>query len=85
MTAKESLTAREQLLQELTQVSDDLVEEVLDFLLFSKSRRNRPTLQAAEDEQSREEILESLRRSLQDVKTGRTHPVAELWEGIDVE
>jgi hypothetical protein len=33
------MTAREQLLQELNQVSDELVEEVLDFLLFAKSRR----------------------------------------------
>lgn len=80
------MTAREQLLQELTQVSDELVEEILDFLLFAKSRRNYPTLKLSEDDgQPKEQILESLRRSLQDAKAGKTLPISELWEGIDVE
>lgn len=34
------MAARERLLQELAQVSDELAEEALDFLLFTKSRRN---------------------------------------------
>ena len=80
------MTAREQLLQELTQLSDELVEEVLDFLLFAKSRRKRPASNLPEDDdQPKEQILESLRRSLQDAKAGRTRPVSELWEGIDAE
>lgn len=32
------MTAREQLIQEIEQVSDSLVEQVLDFLLFIKGR-----------------------------------------------
>ena len=35
------MTAREQLLQEIEQVSDSLVEEVLDFLLFIKGRQDQ--------------------------------------------
>jgi hypothetical protein len=36
------------------------------------------------DDESEEIILASLRRSLQQVKDGQVHPIAELWEGIDV-
>jgi hypothetical protein len=80
------MAAREQLLQELAQVPDDLVEEVLDFLLFAKSRRTAPTSETKdEDDQPKEQILESLCRSLQDAKAGRTRPVSELWEGMDIE
>ncbi len=79
------MAARERLLQELAQVSDELAEEVLDFLLFAKSRRNQLASKADEDDQPKEQILESLRRSLQDAKEGRTRPVSELWEGVDVE
>lgn len=32
-----------------------------------------------------EEIKASLRRALQEVKEGKTLPISELWEGIDVE
>jgi hypothetical protein len=81
------MTAREQLLQELNHTPDELVEEVLDFLLFAKSRRDTAQFKAVEDEddQPKEQILESLRRSLQDAKAGRTRPISELWEGMDVE
>ncbi len=79
------MTAREQLLQELSQVSDELVEEVLDFLLFAKFRRAAAASTCDEDDQPNEQVLASLRRSLQDAKAGRTRPVAELWEGMDVE
>ncbi len=80
------MTAREHLIQELAQVSDELVEEVLDFLLFAKSRRSYSTLESSdEDDQPKEQILENLRQSLRDAKTGRTRPVSELWEGVDVE
>ena len=80
------MTAREHLIQELAQVSDELVEEVLDFLLFAKSRRTYSIPESIdEDDQSKEQILDNLRQSLRDAKAGRTRPVAELWEGIDVE
>ncbi|WP_196512968.1 hypothetical protein [Nostoc sp. NZL] len=35
------MTAREQFIQEIEQVSDSLVEEVLDFLLFIKDRQDQ--------------------------------------------
>jgi hypothetical protein len=35
------MTAREKLIQEIAQAPDFLVEEVLDFLLFSKQRREQ--------------------------------------------
>jgi hypothetical protein len=37
----DEMTAREQLIQEIAQAPDFLVEEVLDFLLFSKQRREQ--------------------------------------------
>lgn len=38
------MSAREQLIQEIAQAPDFLVEEVLDFLLFTKSRKSPPKL-----------------------------------------
>ncbi|ODH01643.1 hypothetical protein A4S05_27975 [Nostoc sp. KVJ20] len=35
------MTAREELIREIEQVSDSLVEEVLDFLLFIKDRQDQ--------------------------------------------
>jgi hypothetical protein len=36
------MTTREQLIKEIEQAPDFLIEEVLDFLLFAKARRNQP-------------------------------------------
>jgi hypothetical protein len=36
------------------------------------------------DDEPEEIVLASLRRSLQQIKDGKVHPIAELWEGIDV-
>jgi hypothetical protein len=36
------------------------------------------------DDESEEVVLESLRISLQQVRSGQVHPIADLWEGIDV-
>ena len=38
------MTAREQLIQEIDQAPDFLVEELLDFLLFAKTRRSQQPL-----------------------------------------
>ncbi|WP_016877989.1 hypothetical protein ACF3DV_24175 [Chlorogloeopsis fritschii PCC 9212] len=35
------MTAKEQLLREIEEASENLIEEVLDFLLFAKARRNQ--------------------------------------------
>ncbi len=37
------MTAKEQLLQEIEKAPDSLIEEVLNFLLFTKSRADRKT------------------------------------------
>jgi hypothetical protein len=37
------------------------------------------------DDDPKQEILDSLRQSLQDAKLGRTHPISELWNDLDVE
>lgn len=44
------MTAREQLIQEMEQVSDALVEEVLNFLLFVKSRQAQKSLISKDEE-----------------------------------
>jgi hypothetical protein len=36
-----------------------------------------------EDEQSKEEILADLRQAWHEAMTGKTIPVAQIWEGID--
>ncbi len=36
------------------------------------------------DDEPEAMVLDSLRRSLQQIKEGKVHPIAELWEGIDV-
>ena len=36
------------------------------------------------DDESEEVVLDSLRVSLQQIRSGKVHPVSELWNGIDV-
>jgi hypothetical protein len=43
------MTAKEQLIQELEQVPESLAEELLDFLLFTKARRNLTVTQSTPD------------------------------------
>lgn len=35
------MTTRERLIQEISQISEEIVEELLDFLLFTQARRNQ--------------------------------------------
>jgi hypothetical protein len=56
------MTARDQLIQELGQVSDSLVEEVLDFLQFIKARQDQRNL-ASDDQKSqipKQSVLERM-------------------------
>ncbi|NJL40769.1 MAG: DUF2281 domain-containing protein [Leptolyngbyaceae cyanobacterium SM1_4_3] len=64
------MTAREQLIQEIEQVSDALVEEVLDFLLFVKGRQNQSNLSSADEETQRSQpsVLDPGRQSIQNSK-----------------
>ena len=53
------MTAREQLIQEIEQVSDAIVEEVLDFCLFVKQRQqSRETVQSRSFEHQTDGVLE---------------------------
>jgi len=56
------MTAREQLIQEIEQVSDSLVEEVLDFLLFIKGRQDQKnsTSDGEKSQPSEQSILERM-------------------------
>ncbi|MEH2192208.1 MAG: hypothetical protein V7K98_06030 [Nostoc sp.] len=56
------MTARKQLIQEIEQVSDSLVEEVLNFLLFIKGRQDQKN-STSDDEKSQpaeQSILERM-------------------------
>jgi hypothetical protein len=76
----QKMTNREKLIEEINQSPDFVVEELLDFLLFIKSRRNQ-----VEDDVISESAAESFRQGWHDVVSGNTLPISELWEGIDAE
>ncbi|KAB8335606.1 hypothetical protein SD80_004720 [Scytonema tolypothrichoides VB-61278] len=38
-----------------------------------------------EDDESKEVVLESLRKSLEEAKAGNTRSISQLWDGIDAE
>ena len=56
------MTAKEQLIREIEQVSDSLVEEVLDFLLFIKDRQDQKnaTSYGEKSQPSEQSILERM-------------------------
>jgi hypothetical protein len=74
------MTAREKLMQQINQSPDFVVEELLDFFLFIRSRRTQ-----VEDDVISEPAAESFRQARYDVVNGNTLPVSELWKGIDAE
>ena len=95
MLATENSTqidVRQALIQEIDQTSDNLLSEVLDFLLFIRAKHSPVQLERQTDvgelvedyDDSKEKILEDLRQSLEDVKAGRVHDISELGDGIDV-
>lgn len=78
------------LIQEIEQTSDYVLSEVLDFLLFVRSKHSLVEVSSpvnvyeSFDDDPKEKILEDLRLSLEDVKAGRVHDISELWDGINV-
>ena len=50
-------------------------------LLLNRNIINSPT---DDEDEDNDLILASLRTSLQQVKENKIHPIAELWDGIDV-
>ncbi|MBE9094875.1 MULTISPECIES: hypothetical protein [unclassified Tychonema] len=60
-------------------------EEVLAHSSEFSGRRVRITVLANEDEEALPSPEESFRQAWLEIKTGKTRPVSELWEGIDAE
>jgi hypothetical protein len=86
------INVRQALIQEIDQTSDDLLSEVLDFLLFVRAKHSSVQLEIQTDvgelvedyDDPKEKVLEDLRQSLEEAKAGRVHDISELWDGIDV-
>ncbi|MEG4838021.1 hypothetical protein [Microcoleus sp. B9-D4] len=75
-----TLTLPDRLEQQLLEKASQLNLPVETLILQSL----RQLFQEDEEELSKEDILNSLRIALQEVEDGKVHPIAELWDGIDV-
>lgn len=73
------LTIPERLEQQLIEKANQLNLPIETLILQSLHH-----LFQEEEELSKEDILNSLRIALQEVEDGKVHPIAELWDGIDV-
>ena len=67
------MTTKEQLIKEIEQAPDFLIEEVLDFLLFAKARRERAV---TESEPTTQLQVEQTEQQLQQ----KSKPIWELFE-----
>jgi hypothetical protein len=76
---------KQRLLQVIEQTPEELLEQTLAFLEFLTTR-NQPEVATDfdPDTDSKEQILADLKASLQAAQSGKTFPIAELWDGIDV-
>ena len=75
-----TLTIPDRLEQQLIEKASQLNLPVETLILQSL----RQLFQEDEEELSKEDVLNSLRIALQEVEDGQVHPIAELWDGIDV-
>ncbi|MEG4407266.1 hypothetical protein [Microcoleus sp. MON2_D5] len=75
-----TLTIPDHLEQQLLQKASQLNLPIETLILQSLGQ----LFQEDEEDISKEEILNSLRIALQEVEDGKVHPIAELWDGIDV-
>ncbi|MFS8119006.1 MAG: hypothetical protein ACMG55_11020 [Microcoleus sp.] len=75
-----NLTISDRLEQQLIEKASQLNLPIETLILESLSQ----LFQEDEEELSKEDILNSLRIALQEVEDGKVHPIAELWDGIDV-
>ncbi|NJK75614.1 MAG: hypothetical protein HC942_18330 [Microcoleus sp. SU_5_6] len=75
-----TLTIPDRLEQQLIEKASQLNLPIEILILQSLSQ----LFQEDEEELSKEDILNSLRIALQEVEDGKVHPIAELWDGIDV-
>lgn len=70
------MTIREQLVREIEQAPDVLIEELLDFYLFIKQRRNETSPEATSNPQS------GLPAFLAEVQAIQAEVPAEEWEKL---
>ncbi len=75
-----NLTIPDRLEQQLLEKASQLNLPIETLILQSL----RQLFQEDEEDISKEDILNSLRIALQEVEDGKVHPIAELWDGIDV-
>lgn len=75
-----TLTIPDRLEQKLLEKASQLNLPIETLILQSL----RQLFQEDEEELSKEDILNSLRIALQEVEDGKVHPIAELWDDIDV-
>ena len=75
-----TLTIPDNLEQQLLEKASQLNLPIETLILQSL----RELFQEDEEELSKEDILNSLLIALQEVEDGKVHPIAELWDGIDV-
>ncbi|MEG3894586.1 MULTISPECIES: hypothetical protein [unclassified Microcoleus] len=75
-----NLTITDRLEQQLLEKASQLNLPIETLILQSL----RQLFQEDEEDISKEDILNSLRIALQEVEDGKVHPIAELWDGIDV-
>lgn len=66
------MTAKEQLIREIEQAPESLIEELLDFLLFAKTRRNQ---KQTESDSPHELPIAQNEQQLQ-----KTKPIWEIFE-----
>ncbi|MEG4805193.1 hypothetical protein QUB63_31710 [Microcoleus sp. ARI1-B5] len=75
-----TLTIPEYLEQQLLEKASQLNLPIETLILQSLGQ----LFEEDKDEPSKEDILNSLLIALQEVEEGKVHPIAELWDGIDV-
>lgn len=75
-----TLTIPEYLEQQLIEKAGQLNLPIETLILQSLGQ----LFEEDKDDPSKEDILNSLLIALQEVEDGKVHPIAELWDGIDV-
>ncbi|MGC1219592.1 MAG: hypothetical protein WA883_19145 [Phormidesmis sp.] len=66
-------------IQKIRQLPPDQLGQVIQFIEFLEFKTNDP------DETPTEVAIEGITQGLKDAIAGRTLPLSQMWEGIDVE
>ncbi|MGL5060937.1 MAG: hypothetical protein ACRC62_13255 [Microcoleus sp.] len=80
---------KQRLLEAIERTPEPLLEQTLVFLEFLTSRTRSVIVPDTEsdfdsDTDSKAQILDDLKVSLQQAEAGKTFPISELWDEIDV-